>query len=281
VIRRDATQDWHVPEDQLERFAALDGSPLPMEVVWSVEAHLERCPDCRAELARIVPTGSPELATLVQSVHSGIDERLAGLPAPPRPRPARELVQRLTGGLLISRLAACVAVLMAAALLDLASQTGGADALSWVLLAAPVLPLVGVAASWSRALDPAYDLVAATPAAGLPFLLRRTLVVLLVVVPLSLLAGAFTDVGGQATWLLPCIALTAAAIALGGLVGMARATWAIAAAWAIGVVAPALAEQGAPAALDPSWLPAWAALASLAAAVIALRRNVYRRPLDG
>jgi hypothetical protein len=281
VSRRPVAQDWHVPKGQLERFAAVDTSPLPIDAVWSVEAHLESCPDCRDELARIVPAGSPEIAALVDNAYTGLDERLAGLPATPRPRPARELVQRLTGGLLISRLAACVAILIAAALLDVASHAGGADALSWVLLAAPVLPLVGVAASWSRALDPAHDLVAATPTAGLPLLLQRTLAVLLVVVPISLLAGAFSDVGDQATWLLPCIALTAAAIALGGLVGMARATWAIAAAWTIGVVAPALAEQASPAALEPSALPAWAALAALAAGVTALRRDSYRRPLDG
>jgi hypothetical protein len=283
MSRRDnpAVREWHVPPQQLEHFAAIDGPPLPLDVLWSVEAHLERCPHCRAQLAQAMTTRSPEIITLVDDVHAGLDARLAGETAPPRPRPAHALLRRLTGGLLISRLAACIAVLMAAALLDLAADAGGSDDISWVLLAAPVLPLVGVAASWSRVLDPAYGLVAATPAAGLPLLLRRTLVMLLVVVPAGLLAGAVTGVGGQAAWLLPSVALSAAAIALGGVMGMVRATWAVAAAWAIGVVAPALGSQAAPAALDPAWAPAWAVLAVAAATVIALRRHAYQRPSDG
>ena len=93
-----------------------------------------------------------------------------------------------------------------------------------MLLAAPVLPLLGVAASWSRVFDPAYDLVAATPAAGLSLLLRRTAVVLAVIVPAALLAGVVTDADGVATWLLPCLALTAAALALGSVTGLVRAT---------------------------------------------------------
>lgn len=148
-----------------------------------------------------------------------------------------------------------------------------------MLLAAPVLPLLGVAASWSRVFDPAYDLVAATPAAGLSLLLRRTAVVLAVIVPAALLAGVVTDAEGVATWLLPCLPLTAAALALGSVTSMVRATSAAAGAWAAGVVAPALAMQETPAALEPAWLPVWGTLTLLAAGAIALRRNAYRRLL--
>ena len=177
----------------------------------------------------------------------------------------------------ISRQLACVAVLLAATLLDLAADAGASGAPSWVLLVAPVLPLVGVAASWSRVFDPAYDLVAATPAAGLPLLLWRTTVVLAVMVPAALIAGVVADTGGVATWLLPCLALTAASLALGSVTGMVRATGVAAGAWAAGVVAPALAIQQTPAALEPAWLPVWGALTILAAGAIALRRKAYRR----
>ncbi|MEA2232404.1 MAG: hypothetical protein QOD83_2220 [Solirubrobacteraceae bacterium] len=269
---------WHVPDALLDRFAAIDEPALPAPDLWSVEAHLERCPDCRARLAEVMPARSPHIATLVRGVHTELDARIAAVPAPAA-RPRRRLARRLTGGLLISRLLACVAVLLAATLLDLAAGAGASGAPSWVLLAAPVLPLLGVAASWSRVFDPAYDLVAATPAAGLSLLLWRTAVVLAVIVPAALLAGVVTDARGMATWLLPCLALTAAALALGSVTGMVRATSAAAGAWAAAVVAPALAMQETPAALEPAWLPVWVTLIILAAGAIMLRRNAYRRLL--
>jgi Putative zinc-finger len=255
---------WHVPDAQLERFAAGPGLPTPTQ--WSIDAHLERCPDCRARLATVVPA---EIGALVDEVQAS----LAELPLAPQRR--RRFAPRVTGGLLVSRLAACLALLLAATLLDLAAADAASP--SWVLLVAPVLPLVGVAASWSRALDPAHDLVAGTPAAGLPLLLRRTLAVLVVVVPAALLAGLVTGEGDRAAWLLPCLGLTAAALALGGVMDLARATWLVAAAWALGVAAPALALDETPALLEPAWAPAWAALAVFAAAAVALRRHAYRR----
>jgi hypothetical protein len=60
---------------------------------------------------------------------------------------------------------------------------------------------------------------------------------------------------------------------------MVRATSVAAGAWAAAVVAPALAMQETPAALEPAWLPVWVTLIILAAGVIMLRRNAYRRLL--
>ncbi|CAM5729862.1 hypothetical protein SHIRM173S_01344 [Streptomyces hirsutus] len=78
-------------------------------------------------------------------------------------------------------LAMVVSVTLLALLLDL-GDTGSGE-VSLVLLFAPVLPVLGVAASWSRGLDPAYELTASVPRAGLPLVLRRTASVLGVVVP--------------------------------------------------------------------------------------------------
>lgn len=270
-------ESWHASDALLARFAALDGPVLPVPTRWSVEAHLERCPQCRATLTQVMAADAPEVLALVESARTELDARMAALPAA---RPRRRFARRLTGGVLLSRLLACVAVLVAAALLDVAAGARDDGAPSWLLLAAPVLPLLGVAASWGRALDPAHELVAATPAAGVRLLLWRTLVVLLVVVPASLLADMLTGTGDQAAWLLPCLALTAATLALGSAIDMSRAAATTAAAWALGVIAPAVAMDETPAVLEPSWLPMWAALIVVAAGAIALRRNAYRHVLD-
>jgi hypothetical protein len=269
------TDAWHVPDALLDRFAAIGEPSLPASALWSVEAHLERCPDCRARLSRAMAARSPETLALVESAHEELSARIAALPPAAGPSRHRPL-QRLTGGVLVSRLAACVAVLLVALLLDLAAGAGS-GAPSWVLLVAPVLPLAGVAAAWSRALDPAHELVAATPARGLRLLLWRTLAVLALVVPVALLADALVGTGDEATWLLPSLALTATGLALGSFVDIGRAASAIAAAWGVGVMAPAIASQEVPAVLEGAWLPVWAALAILAAGVVALRRQAYRR----
>jgi hypothetical protein len=155
------------------------------------------------------------------------------------------------------------------------------DAPSWIVLVAPALPLFGVAAGWSRELDPAWDLVATTPAAGLGLLLSRTLAVLAVVIPAALVAGVATGASGVATWLLPCLGLTASALALGAVMPMAGATALAGSGWAAGVAVPALVAQATPALLEPGWAPAWAALTIAAAAVVAARRTAYHRPEEG
>jgi hypothetical protein len=60
---------------------------------------------------------------------------------------------------------------------------------SLVLLVSPIAPLFGVAAAWSRRNDPAWEILAATPHAGLGLLLRRTLAVLVLLTPVLVLVG--------------------------------------------------------------------------------------------
>ena len=172
--------------------------------------------------------------------------------------------------------------MLAATLLDLAAGAGDAGAPSWVLLAAPVLPLLGVAASWSRALDPAHELVAATPAAGLPLLLWRTLVVLAVVVPAALVAGVVTGADGPGD-------LAAALPRADRRGARARQRHGHGARDVRGRRRVGGRRRGArrsrrrrcPRRSSRRWLPAWGALTIVAAGVIALRRNAYRRLLEG
>src|SRR5205814_2288396 len=131
---------------------------------------------------------------LVQRVQVGLDHAVARGPIPVRAGwpasrglPGRSL--RWAAPTLLRYLAMTLVLVLIAVLFDVITSTGRAHLPSVVLLFAPVVPLLGVAAVWSSAADPAHELVAATPRAGLHLILRRTLAVLVVVLPVLVLAG--------------------------------------------------------------------------------------------
>ncbi|RKT12242.1 putative zinc finger protein [Streptomyces sp. 1114.5] len=248
---------------------------LPADTVWALEAHLETCAPCRGRLADSVATGAPGIAALVDTVRAGLAPQLdaAGRPPARRLRPrwvSAWLTPVLTPWLATTALVTLIALLLAALAPPLLSGTA-----SPVLPLAPVLPLCGVAAAWSRALDPAYELTASTARAGLPLLLRRTTAVLLVVVPALLAGGRLTGTMTAAQWLLPSLAFTSTALALGSVVGVTRAAVGLAAAWGALVAAPAWVSGRVPAALQPEQLPLWGLLLALGAGAVVVRRNAY------
>lgn len=98
---------------------------------------------------------------------------------------------------------------------------GEEEALLWLLLLAPLLPLLWVAASYGGKADPFAPVIRSTPAGGLRLLLLRTGTVLAIGVPLLLAAG-LVGVGisaWAAAWLLPSLTLTLAALFLGSYIG--------------------------------------------------------------
>jgi hypothetical protein len=244
---------------------------LVTDEVWALESHLERCRGCRDRLAAAVLTGAPAVAALTGSVWSGLEQQLAAAePAPPRRRGV--WLSAWTTPATTPWLAMVLAVTLLALLLDLVAPSAGQ--VSLMLLLAPVLPVCGVAASWSRGLDPAYELTASTPRAGLQLVLRRTAAVLAVVIP-ALLAGGWATGVTAAQWLLPSLAFTSLTLALGGLIGVPRAAVALVAAWAAVVVAPTLATSRTALVLRPDGLPVWGLLLALGIAVVVARRGAY------
>ncbi len=268
----------HASRRLIEDYARGEAA-MAADTVWALEAHLETCAPCRGSLAAAVATEAPGLAALVDTVRAGLAPQLddAAVRAPARRLRPRWLSAWLTP-VMAPWLAMTVLVTLVALLLDgLASPTlpGGA---SPVLLVAPVLPLFGVAAAWSRGLDPAYELTAATPRAGLPLLLRRTASVLAVVLPGLLLEGWLTGAMTAAQWLLPCLAFTSTALALGSVVGVTRAAVGLLIGWGV-AVAPAGATGRVPLvlrlALRPDRLPVWGLLLVLGIGAVIARRNAY------
>lgn len=243
------------------------GADLPGDQVWAIEAHLETCALCREALAK-----ASEVSSLVESVWAGLEPSLT-YQAPPARRLARWLSTWATP-VMLPWLAMIALVTVLTVVFDRFGPINtGATA---VQLFAPVLPVLGVAASWARGIDPAYELVAATPRAGLYLIFRRTTAVLAVVLPVLLVAGWVTGTG-VALWLLPSLAFTSGTLALGGLIGISRAAYALVVIWAALLVLPTIAQQGHTFALSSAALPIWAGIFALTTVIVALHKGAFTR----
>ncbi|MFE7767100.1 zf-HC2 domain-containing protein [Streptomyces sp. NPDC057438] len=242
--------------------------------VWALEAHLERCRQCRDRLSTALSATAPAVTAMVGTVWADLEPRLAATATMPLRRPWSARLSRWLTPTMAPWLAMVMTVTLLALLLDVADTGFGPGQVSPVLLLAPVLPVLGVAASWSRGLDPAYELTASVPRAGLPLVLRRTVSVLAVVIPALLAGGGLTGVSA-AQWLLPSLAFTSTTLALGGVVGVSRAAVTLVAVWAAVVVAPALATSRTPVALQTDGLPVWGLILALGIGVVIARRGAY------
>jgi hypothetical protein len=263
----------HVPSGLLERYVA-GGAGLGADTVWAVEVHLEGCGGCRDRLREVVARRSPATTLLLERVREGLDAAVARSPRMPARRrwlPGRTLW--LAAPALLPRLGMTVLVVLAAVGLDLADAATDRYP-SLVLLLAPVAPLLGVAAAWSRGLDPAHELVVASARAGLELVLRRTAAVLAVVIPALGVAGWLVG-ASPARWLLPSLAFTVGALALGEVVGLHRAATGLALGWAAVVAGPSLLAARPPVLLAAASLPGWAAVTAAVAVVVVVRRRAY------
>ncbi|KJK48634.1 membrane protein [Lentzea aerocolonigenes] len=256
----------HHPGEQLLRRYARGDDDIPADQLWAVESHLETCAPCRGRLA-------PD--PVADAVWADLAPLLDLTPQMPRARPWRRRLTAWVSPMAGPWLAMILLVTFVAVLLDqIGSATG--DGISLVLLIAPVLPVLGVAASWGRALDPAYELTAATPRAGLLLVFRRTAAVLAVVMP-GLFAAGWLAGTSPAQWLLPCLAFTTGTLALSGLIGVTRAAVALVVLWAGAIVAPTIALSRTSAVFSAEAIPVWAALLALGLLAIALNRTAFTR----
>ncbi|MEU9968575.1 zf-HC2 domain-containing protein [Streptomyces malaysiensis] len=245
---------------------------IAVDELWALESHLETCGYCRDRLAKAVAVEAPGIVTLLGSVRSGLESRLDNVePMPFRRRRWARLPTWVTP-VMGPWLVMIVSLPLVALLLDVAAPGFGSVPL--VLLLAPVLPLAGVATAWSRSLDPAHELVVSTPRAGLNLLLRRTTAVLALLVPTLLLSGWLTGVT-VAQWLLPSLAFTTTALALGSVMDISLAAAALGSVWAVLILAPALVTNRAPLVLQPERLPVWGVLLALGAGVVLVRKDAY------
>jgi hypothetical protein len=166
------------------------------------------------------------------------------------------------------------------------------DALPYLLLLAPLLPVVCVAASYGAKADPFAQVARSTPAGGLRLLLLRTGVVLAVCLPLLAVVGV-AGVGGSvwaAAWLTPCLTLTLATLVLGSYIGCLLSSVVTAGGWLLAVSSVArlaMRKDGRVQDYEAVLLNVlkdmlgnsgqfvWGAAAGVLAAVLLLRRDAF------
>lgn len=297
-VRRQSKSDgasWHASTALLAAYAR--GLAGPVDAA-SLESHLVQCPLCRAELHLVLSAEDEALLRVVRdrvvsasqavtTVRQGRTRMLG-----PWVSPWWRLVLQPD-----SLVAAVVAVAMAG-LLDVLSLMGTGATVSraqggLLWLVAPALPLAGLALCAVRRADPWGEALLSTPSAGLRLTLWRALLVLAVAIPLAAGLGMLLGAASPVVWLLPCLGLTTAALALGTVLPLERACVGLGALWCLVSIGPPLARAGGISAMTLRDLAAgvhtsqflfggvaqqvWIFVAAVAAVLLVLRRAAYEQ----
>ncbi|MEV3858712.1 zf-HC2 domain-containing protein [Streptomyces sp. NPDC050095] len=225
----------HVPDDVLQQYVHGELPPGPRQ---EIEPHLDACAHC---CDRLLFTSDP---VLLNQIWVRVDEAIDV----PVPGSLERLLLRLhvpdhvarltaaTPALRGSWLGGAALTLVFAALL--ARLAGPAGAHLVYLAMAPLLPVAGVAVSFGRRWDPAYEVGLVAPTSALRLVLSRSTVVL--GTSLALSAGAaltLPHLGLSAfAWLLPSCALTALSVALSARLDQVTAACTAGAGWLLFLV---------------------------------------------
>lgn len=270
---------WHADAELLAGYV---GGTLGRAHAASLESHLVSCASCRHAVAPLVPPDrlASNLAAISERVdrpesHAvgwllervGVPEHVARmLTITPAARTAW-----LTG------VAVAITIAVGARQVDVDERT-----LVALLVAAPLVPLIGVTAAFASRVDPARELIVAAPTSALELFLVRALAVLTPAATVALLASIAVPGQGwePVLWLAPALGLAVTTLALGTWVPLRTAAWLVGVGW---VLVSFASVRGAPRAdlLDhvPAFQPAGqlvlVVLTLFAGAVVALRRDAF------
>lgn len=270
---------WHADGELLAGYV---GGTLGRAMAASVEAHLLACASCREALVPLFASDRLErnLAAIAERVDrpepyatGWVLERL-GVP------------ERLTRLLTITpavRTAWLTGVALALLVALLARQVSVDERTLFALLVAvPLLPLMGVTAAFASRADPAREIIVAAPTSALELFLIRALAVLAPAVAVAVAASVFVSgVGWEPTlWLAPSLGLAATTLALGSWMPLRASAWLVGATW---VLVSAVSVRGAPsydlvqayAAFRPAGQLVLAVVTLAAGAVVAVRRETF------
>jgi hypothetical protein len=269
---------WHVPEDDLRAYSVGELAPPRL---WSADAHLMACGQCRSSLGvhadpAELEVGWARLDAELDVPRPGLVESLlvrAGMPD----HTARLLVA--TPVLRRSWLLSVVLVLVLGAI---AGRTTPTPLL--LLMTAPLLPLAGVAVSFGSGLDPTYEMAVVAPMHTFRLLMVRTVAVLATTVPVALAASLAVPSFGAVTvgWLLPALALTSLGLALMPWLGPVAAPVLVGGGWVAALLSDHLLVRGAlfPLTAAGRLTAGTVALVAVAALVAARDRFEFGRHLN-
>ncbi|MGW4275611.1 zf-HC2 domain-containing protein [Streptomyces seoulensis] len=259
---------WHLAEEDLR---AYDRGELAPPLLWSADAHLAGCAECRVRLAdladpAVLDAGWARLDAELDAPRPSLLERLL-LRCGVADHTARLLAA--TPVLRRSWLLAVTAVLvMTVAASDALRQ---ADSPTLFLALAPLLPLAGVALAYGPVCDPTYEMAVVAPLHGFRLVLVRTVAVLAVGLGMNGLATlALPGYGLRAlAWLLPALALTATGLALTPRLGAVLAPALTGGGW-VALLAVAATGRHGDATLPPFTAAGQGAAAAVAALAVGL-----------
>ena len=267
---------WHLDAETARQYA--DGA-LATAFASSVEQHLVACPACRGVVASAVDTQR------LDRVWNEVVDRVTA----PRIGVVERLFQRLGVGDTTARVIAATPSLRAGWLTAVASllvvsllvARSGEHGVAVFFTLAPLLPMLGVAVAFGPWVDPAYDMVSASPYDNFRLLLARAVAVTVATLGLVLLAAILLP-GAQwlaVGWLLPALALSVLTLAAAPRIEPTHAAAVLATAWLL-VALPALRPRADPLLATQASVQ-WVSLVALAAGILVLaqkRRTLSAQP---
>lgn len=260
--RRGECGVWQADPELLARYAA---GELYGPAAWSIETHLPTCATCRGKIGSHLDTerlGRNRRAVLTALalpaptlgertlVRAGVSAHLARLLVV-TPSLRRSWLAGVTLVLVVALGASYLAGPLTAARggpVALGLAAGPAMRVVPFLVLVPLLLLAGVAAAFSRRLDPIHDLAVAAPLSGMQVFFARSAAVLVASLgPAVVLAIGLPGPGWlPVLLLLPALAVSAVALAASTAVDPATAATGVGAAWVVLSVALGVA-LGSPA----------------------------------
>jgi len=232
------------------------------------------------------------MRTIDERLASNLDAIMGEVTAPPRSRFERALLAlrvpeptaRLMAATPVLRWAwfAAVGLVLVLAASAGSKQWEPGDQLAVFLVLAPIIPVLGVALAYGPHSDRAYEVTVATPLSGLRLILLRTITVVVAAAALSLLTVLTSPTHGwlRLAWLLPALATTTTALALGAHLGMRRAAVGVGLGWLTLVVVGAQVASDATAPFGAVGQLCALGVTIVAAAMLAMSRRRLDRWSD-
>ena len=267
------TADQHFDADLLDRYAQ---GTLAGPVLWSVEAHLGSCSDCRDALPAVANLGVDRvwqrIDVAIDLPRPGLIERiLLGVGVP-------EHISRLLASTPALRLSWLGAI---AGMLTLGVLTGWANTSLQtplpLLFAVPLAAVAGTSVTYGPGVDPTYEIGLVAPFHTFRLALIRAAAVLFVTIALAGVATiALPDTGFRtAAWLAPALLLTVASLGLSPRLGPVRAAAVVATIWLAALILTVRLPSGTSVLFEPAAQLTMLAAAGLGAVAILRTRQQF------